>query len=236
MFMHLLSKVLVVPRKKKFFHFTYPLRNSGKQKQRSGSTSGDSEEPIAKKRKTQFKQYPHLFSEPPTPLGEDESSFSRNNKVLLSNERRSKPNEQTTNTLMDRTFAFRRREILKTRAPISAIIKLYPSLKRIQQVSNFFLFCTISIQILCYNSLWLKWIASVKKKISADARSKWMKVMPNILKVAEAEDDSAIQSLARIDDAENNSMFHFSLIRFMTLCLCRCQKSYSSCCNLPFTT
>ena len=25
MFMHLLSKVLVVPRKKKFFHFTYPL-------------------------------------------------------------------------------------------------------------------------------------------------------------------------------------------------------------------
>ena len=26
MFMHLLSKVLVVLRKKKFFHFTYPLR------------------------------------------------------------------------------------------------------------------------------------------------------------------------------------------------------------------
>ena len=28
MFMHLLSKVLVVPRKKKFFHFTYPLNQS----------------------------------------------------------------------------------------------------------------------------------------------------------------------------------------------------------------
>lgn len=111
------------------------LRNAGKPRlKRDRGETSDSTEPVAKKIKPEFKQYPQLSAEPPIPPQEDDSSNARNNKLLLSQEMKKTPNQQTISVLMGRTYAFCRCEILRTSIPISGILKLYPSLKRLDQV------------------------------------------------------------------------------------------------------
>ncbi len=70
-------------------------------------------------------------SEPPIPPQEDEPSNARNNKEMINQERKKNPNKQTISMLMERTYAFRRREILKTSVPISKLLKAYHSLNRL---------------------------------------------------------------------------------------------------------
>ena len=110
------------------------VRYSGKALKRERKESDDTE-PSTSAPKKKFKQFPHLNSEPPVPPGEDDASYSRNQKLLLSQERKSNPNKQTISILMDRTFAFRRRDILRTSVPVGDILQQYPSLKRLDQVN-----------------------------------------------------------------------------------------------------
>lgn len=93
----------------------------------------DDEVPEAKRVRKQFVQYP-AFKEPSIPAGEDEHSYKRNQKLLLSEERKLNPNKQMVCVLMGRTFAFRRRDLLKNPYPITEVLKMYPSLRRIDQV------------------------------------------------------------------------------------------------------
>lgn len=59
-----------------------------------------------KKIKSEFKQFPQLSQEPPLPPEEDEASYARNNKLLLSEEKKTNPNKSTIGILMERTYAF----------------------------------------------------------------------------------------------------------------------------------
>ena len=95
-------------------------------------SSVDGEPPPEKKRK-QFVQSP-AASEPLIPEGEDEHSNARNLKMLQSEEKKINPNRQTIRVLMERTFAFRRLDILRQPCSIQEVLKKYPSLRRIEQV------------------------------------------------------------------------------------------------------
>ena len=54
--------------------------------------------------------------------------------MLLMEEKKINPSTRTISVLMARTFAFRRREILKNPKPLKDILNLFPSLKRLDQV------------------------------------------------------------------------------------------------------
>ena len=108
------------------------LRNQGRPKKRVSDQNESNSKP--KRQKQEFKQYPQLMEEPPIPPDEDESSFQRNNKLLMSQEKKTNPNPQIINVLMRRTFPFRRRSILRSTLPVNEILKAHPSLRRIDQV------------------------------------------------------------------------------------------------------
>lgn len=110
------------------------LRNSGKEKKKKREDSDTL--PAAKKIKKEYTQYPKPSELLAIPAGEDETSCNRNRKLLLSEERKLNPCKRTVSVLMDRTFAFRRWDIEKKPCPISDTLKLYPCLKRLDQVSD----------------------------------------------------------------------------------------------------
>lgn len=98
---------------------------------RASSTSEG--EPGAKKVRKQFVQYPAI-REPVLPVGEDDISYKRNQRLLLSEEKNLNPNRKTVSVLMDRTFPFRRQDLLKNSYPIIEVLKKFPSLRRKDQV------------------------------------------------------------------------------------------------------
>ena len=108
------------------------LRSFGKPKKVLDSEELDIEPPT-KKRK-EFKQFPQTYAEPSIPAGEDEDSYRRNQKMLLSEERKINPNKKTISVLMDRTYAFRRHSMLGSPKPLKEVLKIYPSLRRLEQV------------------------------------------------------------------------------------------------------
>lgn len=114
------------------------LRSAGKAPKRplgdNGGECSNDVEPTPKKPKKEYKQFPQLSSEPVIPSGEDESSNSRNHKMILMEEKKTNPNVKTISVLMMRTFAFRRRDILSNPKPLKEIVKAFPSLKRLDQV------------------------------------------------------------------------------------------------------
>lgn len=110
------------------------LRNTGVGKKRAVPAEPDAQ-PAAKRAKKEYKQYPQTSETLSIPAGEDETSYSRNQKLLLSEERKLNPNKHAVSVLMDRTFAFRRRDIVKQPCPIHDTLKLYPCLKRLDQVN-----------------------------------------------------------------------------------------------------
>ena len=67
-------------------------------------------------------------------VGEDEFSNQRNQRLLIMEEKKAKPNHKVITSLMLRTFSFRRRDILDNEKPVSEILKMFPSLKRLDQV------------------------------------------------------------------------------------------------------
>ena len=115
------------------------LRSSGKPKKCIRDCA--EEEPAPKKERKEFFQYPTVAQVPPIPVGEDEHSNKRNQKMLLSEEKKINPNKQTISILMERTFAFRRKDLTDCAYPIAEILKIYPSLRRIDQVESLFNAC-----------------------------------------------------------------------------------------------
>ena len=117
------------------------LRSQGKGKSKltSASSSGSEDPPLAKKRKFEAKQFPVLRL-PPIPPGEDSSSNIRNQKLLNLEDKKMNVNKSKIKVLMDRTYAFRRADIMKNCRPIKEVLKVYPSLRRVEQVrySRFF--------------------------------------------------------------------------------------------------
>ena len=82
---------------------------------------------------------------PPIPPGEDELSFQRFN--MLKAESRKKANTAVVSTLMDTTFAQRRAEILKSTAPVEALLQEYPFLGTQKEVGY------ILQKLLCLKSM-----------------------------------------------------------------------------------
>lgn len=107
------------------------LRNFGKKKVKKES---DGDSPLPKKPKIDYKQFPVINHEPSIPAGEDSVSNGRNQKMLIMEEKKVNPNKKIISTLMERTYAFRRKDIMKTSRPLNEVLKLYPSLKRLDQV------------------------------------------------------------------------------------------------------
>lgn len=112
------------------------LRSAGKPKPRvkNYDIPEESSKPVAKKPRKEFKQFPQVFMDLTIPPGEDEASNSRNQKMLSLEEKKVHPNKSTISVLMDRTFAFRRQDIMKSVRPVKEILTTFPSLKRLEQV------------------------------------------------------------------------------------------------------
>jgi len=90
-----------------------------------------------KKRKhsTPFPRYPVVPTIPPS---EDEASCVRHKKLLQLEYQKISPDKHTITTLMDRTYPFRRQDILECPKPIQEILKVYPPLKKIDQVTIYY--------------------------------------------------------------------------------------------------
>ena len=175
------------------------LRNFGKPK-RVLPDSPDAV-PAAKKPKKEFKQYPQTSEIISIPAGEDDTSNSRNQKILLSEERKSNPNKHTLSVLMDRTFAFRRIDIMKKPCHIYDTLKLYPSLKRLDQVQ---LSSFIYSSHLCYSyqiQAEIKRIFPEKNLSTIETTTKWEELVPKIHKLAEIESNPDIETW--LDDSES---------------------------------
>lgn len=85
-----------------------------------------------KKPKLPFPRYPVAPTIPPS---EDEASCARHMKFLQLEYQKASPDKHIINSLMDRTYPFRRKEMLQQPKPIQQILKDYPPLKKIEQVA-----------------------------------------------------------------------------------------------------
>jgi len=68
------------------------------------------------------------------PVGEDNASHMRHIKVLQMEERKVSPDKNVISDLMKRTFHYGRQEIIEEPKMVQQLIKVYPSLKRSNQV------------------------------------------------------------------------------------------------------
>ena len=76
-----------------------------------------------------------LLKPVPLPPGEDETSYSRNQSILISESKKNKPNPTVINSLMKLTFPFRRNKILQESNDLKEILSVFPYLKNTKQVS-----------------------------------------------------------------------------------------------------
>ena len=88
--------------------------------------------PVKKPKLQHFPKYPEA---PAIPPGKDEASCARHIKLLQLEHQKPSPDKHVVATLMSRTFAFRRHEIIEQPKPITQILKTYPSLKKAEQVA-----------------------------------------------------------------------------------------------------
>ena len=111
------------------------LRNA-KPKNTKTELGENQGEPKTKKQRVEPKHLPRKPTEiPEIPIGEDLESCERNIKFLQKEEKKKVVNQCIIENLMQRTFAFRRKEIIDTPTAIVNIIRRYPSLRRPQQVN-----------------------------------------------------------------------------------------------------
>lgn len=97
----------------------------------------DTEEP-KKSRATEKGKKPGIDSltKPPLiPPGEDEAAYKHHNKSLMIEAKKSRPNGPVVSRLMERSFPFRRSEILNNATDISTLLSKYPFLRDLEQVS-----------------------------------------------------------------------------------------------------
>lgn len=73
---------------------------------------------------------------PAIPPGEDEASSSRHIKRLQLECQKASPDRHTVATLMSRTYAFRRKKIMEDQSALSQILKVYPPLKKTEEVGS----------------------------------------------------------------------------------------------------
>ena len=96
---------------------------------------------------------------PPIPAGEDNTSFKRYNQMLLLESKKTKPNMQVVCCLIERTYAFRRGDIVSSVADAVHHLNYYPFLQNADQVSCL---CTYMYYVLHarYIVLWvlLLWV------------------------------------------------------------------------------
>lgn len=127
------------------------LRNNGKIKPKKEPVAGDLEDqPVPKRPKLEFKQvqFPLVHHPPSIPAGEDSSSNSRNQKLLIMEDKKINTNKHKISVLMVRTFAFRRADIMKNSQPIKDVLKVYPSLRRVNEVRHNFSNHSSSLDVL----------------------------------------------------------------------------------------
>ncbi len=96
--------------------------------------SDTEEEPLAKKPRKLFQQFPRSPAAPGIPPGEDKASYLRHLKMLQHEERKVSPDKRVISDIMRRTYPFRRQDILEQPQPIEKLLQTYPSLKRSEQV------------------------------------------------------------------------------------------------------
>lgn len=81
------------------------------------------------------KHKPHKpFEIPPIPEGEDEMSFQRHNNILKAEYSKASNVTMTASSLMDRTFAQRRQEMMQSKDDVKTTFKKYPYLQEANQV------------------------------------------------------------------------------------------------------
>jgi len=89
--------------------------------------------PPAKRRpKENYTKKYALF--PVIPPGEDEAAYLRHIKKLQLEYQKASPDKHVAAVLMSRTYPFRRKKILEEENAVSEILKLYPPLKKSEEV------------------------------------------------------------------------------------------------------
>ena len=122
------------------------IRNVKPRHKKVLENDSQEEKPLPVK-KQKLKHFPNFPEAPAIPPGEDEASCVRHIKLLqlehqkpspdkhvVLEHQKPSPDKHVVATLMSRTFAFRRREIIEQPKPIPQILKTYPSLKKAEQV------------------------------------------------------------------------------------------------------
>ena len=109
------------------------IRNVKPRHKRAMENDGKKASPVKKPKLQHFPKYPVA---PVIPPGEDEASCARHIKLLQLEHQKPSPNKHIVATLMNRTFPFRRREIIEQPKPITQILKNYPPLKKAEQVAS----------------------------------------------------------------------------------------------------
>ena len=119
--------------KMKYIRNAKPRGLGGVKRQPSSDEQHDLIENPAKR---QFKpQYPTHSAVNLVPLGEDKASHDRHVKFLHSEERKLTPNAGVCRELMRKTYPTRRADILNNPKCLTELLKMYPSLRRADQVS-----------------------------------------------------------------------------------------------------
>lgn len=80
-----------------------------------------------------------LMEMPAIPAGEDQTSFKRHNQILVAESKKAKPNMQVVGSLMERTYAFRRGDIISSPSDVMHHLAQYPFLQNVEQVSKWWL-------------------------------------------------------------------------------------------------
>lgn len=81
-----------------------------------------------------------LMEMPAIPAGEDHTSFKRHNQILVAESKKAKPNMQVVGSLMERTYAFRRGDIISSPSDVVNNLAQYPFLQNVEQVSKWWLY------------------------------------------------------------------------------------------------
>ena len=111
------------------------MKNIRNVKPRHKKAHENEESSIPTKKQKRSMPFPRYSVAPTIPPSEDEASCVRHTKFLQLEYQKVSPDKHTINTLMDRTYPFRRQEILECPKPIQQILKVYPPLKKIDQVA-----------------------------------------------------------------------------------------------------
>ena len=77
--------------------------------------------------------------EQPIPAGEDSTSFSRHNRLLLSESMKNHPNRAVVLEAMKLSFVMRRNDIVTSRPPIPELLEKYPFLGDMNEVNRLYL-------------------------------------------------------------------------------------------------